>query len=225
MKKPKAPIPPKHYTQSELNELVEIHCELVRTEILNYGEGGALWRRQQGLVADLPASPLLRMADDALATEAPKLSLEDQRYVLTKIGAHVAFPIQENDAEFFEQLAVVLRARRENRPLRTLTAKELGIQRRRGRKAKPVDLSRAFPLALLGLTMKRSKAHAIESEFTDLKISRVELLEAIQSEQSKAGLTEAPTISKNELSRWISAFNFQRFMAEQPIAQRRLKMV
>jgi hypothetical protein len=213
------PTPPKHYTQSELNELVEIHCELVRTEILNYGEGGALWRRLQGLVADLPASPLLRMTNDALA-EAPKLPLEDQRYVLTKIGAHVAFPIQENDAEFFEQLAVVLRARREKRPLNTLTAKELGIQRGRGRKAKPVDLSRAFPLALLGLTMKRSKAHAIEGEFTDLKISRHEILTAIQSEQLKAGQREPPVISETELSRWISNFNFQRFMVEQPIARK-----
>jgi hypothetical protein len=220
MKKPKATMTPKRYTQSELNELVEIHCELVRTEILNYGEGGALWRRQQGLVADLPASPLLRMADDALAFEAPKLSLEEQRYVLTKIGAHVAFPIQENDAEFFEQLAVVLRARREKRPLSNLTAKELGIQRSRGRKPKPIDLSRAFPLALLGLTMRRSKVHAIEGEFTDLKISRVELFEAIQFEQAKAGLTEAPAISENELSRWISEFKFQRFMAEQPIARK-----
>lgn len=222
MKKSKAP---GHYTQSELAELTEIHCELVRTEILNYDEGGALWRRLQGLVADLPASPLLRMADDALAIEAPKLSLEDQRYVLTKIGAHVAFPIQENDAEFFEQLAVVLRARREKRPLCNLTAKELGIQRSRGRKPKPVDLSRAFPLALLELTMKRSKAHAIESEFTDLKISRHELLAAIQSERTKAGLIGKTDICEFELSRWISAFNFQRFMAEQPIARKRLKAV
>ena len=214
---------PGRYTMLELAELREIHCELVRTEILNYGEGGALWRRLEGLFADLPASPLLRMADDALREEPPQVSPEDRSDLLSRIGARTAFPIQENNAEFFEQLAVILRARRESRALHSLTAKELGIHRVRGRKPTRVDLSRAFPLALLGVTMKRSKDHAVDGKFSNLKVSRDELLEAIQIEQLKAGLKNPPKISSNELYRWLAAYQFERFMGEQPIARKRLK--
>jgi hypothetical protein len=208
------------YSTQELSELQEIHCELVRTEVFNYAEGGSLWRRLHGIVADTPVSPLLRMTDDALGMHDPGLSSESQRYLLTKIGAHMVFPIRDNNAEFFDLLAVVLRARRKNRPLTSLTANELGLRRAKGRKATPLDLSRAFPLALLNVTMNRSSDHAPKGKFTDKKVTRTELLKAIQHEQMMSGLTSPPPISESELSRWIAKHDFGRFMAEQPIARK-----
>lgn len=217
--------PHQRYNEEELSLLREICCKLAGTEIFNYSEGGSLWRRLHGLVADTPISPLLRMTDDVLATHGMELPSDAQTNVLKKLGVHLAFSIRDNDAELFEQLAIVLRARRENRPIHSLKARELRIRQGPGRKPAMLDLSRAFPLALLGVTMRRSRDHAQAGEFTDEKITRTELLKAIQREQQNSGMKTPSEISQSELSRWISAFNFQRFMAEQPIAHKRPKEV
>lgn len=224
MKKNAKPKTPPRYDEAELVLIREIHCELVRTEMLNYGQGGSIWRRLHGVVADTPVSPLLRMTDDAFGVHGVNPSPEHLDYLWRKLGCHLASGINENDSELFEQLAVVLRARKANRPIHSITAKELKMNRTRGRKPKSFDLSRAFPLALLGVTMKRSRDHAPDGEFTDIKISRSELLRAIQEEQRKSGVSEAPKTSETELSRWIAHYKFQPFMAEQPIARKGAKI-
>jgi hypothetical protein len=120
-------------------------------------------------------------------------------------------------------MSVILKARAEGRPLKELSAKELGIKQTKGRKRKPIDLSRAFPLALFNATLKRNRDDAPAGMWTDSKITRDELLSLIQDEQKKAGLKKPPPISKPELSRWIAKFNFGEFMAEQPIARKARK--
>jgi len=215
---------PPRYDETELVQLHEIHCELVRTEMLNYGQGGSIWRRLHGVVAYTPVSPLLRMTDDAFGIHGINPSPEHLAYLWKKLGCHLAFAIKENDAELFDQLAVVARARQAERSIHSITAKELKIRRTRGRKPMSFDLSRAFPLALMNVTMRRSRDHAPDGEFTDIKISRSELLQAIQEEQRKSGVRTPPQISQTELSRWIADHKFQPFMAEQPIALKSLKM-
>lgn len=212
------------YDEGQLAHLRDIHCELVRTEMLNYGQGGSIWRRLHGVVADTPVSPLLRMTADAFGIHGVNPSPEHLDYLWRKLGCHLASGINENDSELFEQLAVVLRARKANRPIHSITAKELKMRRTRGRKPKIFDLSRAFPLALLAVTMKRSRDHAPDGEFTDIKISRSELLRAIQAEQRKSGLRKPPQISQTELSRQIAEYKFQPFMAEKPIARKSAKI-
>lgn len=215
---------PPRYDETELVRLREIHCELVRTEMLNYGQGGSIWRRLHGVAADTPVSPLLRMTDDAFGMHGINPSPENLDYLWKKLGCHLALAINENDAELFDQLAVVARARRAKRPIHSITAKELRMRRTKGRKPMSFDLSRAFPLALMNVTMRRSRDHAPDGEFTDIKISRSELLRAIQNEQRKSGVCKPPQISETELSRWIAHYKFQPFLAEQPIARKSAKM-
>lgn len=210
------------YSNDELARLREIHCEIVRDHILNYAKGGAIWQRTQGIVADVPAGVVLRIADDAM-DESQMRTKDAIRDLFTHIGAYIAPCIQQNDAAFFEQMGIILKARAEGRPLKELTAKELGIKQAKGRKRKPIDLSRAFPLALFNATLMRSRDHAAAGMWTDSKITRDELLGLIQDEQKKAGLKKPPRISKPELSRWITKFNFGEFMAEQPIARKARK--
>ena len=121
-------------SDKELAQVREINCNLVGKHILTYAVGRALWQKLEGPVADLPVSPLLRMVEDLTGETPPILSQEERGELFRWIGERFVSAVQTRDAEFFLQLGVVLRARREGRDLSTLTAKELGIARTRGRK-------------------------------------------------------------------------------------------
>lgn len=207
------------YSENELLNLYELHCNLVKNEILNYTPG-ANGRLLYGLTGELEASILIRLSEDACNAGDDSLSKEVAFFALKKLGAHIAIIIKENDDQKLEQLCVILRARKKGRPLHTLTANELKISQGRGRKAKRSDLSRAFPLALIDVTQLRSQSHSGE-KFTRAKITRSELLAAIQKNQIFAEMDNPPKISEGELSRWIAEYDFQSFLDEQPIARKR----
>jgi hypothetical protein len=203
--------PAARYSTDELAELRKIHYSLVEEHVFNDRPGGAIWQCNQGHVADLPLAPVLRMVDSGFQ-EGRWWSNSELDALLGKIGAHAAKAIHENDADYFRRLAVILEARKEGRDLSTLTRGELLLPPRRGRAKTPRDLSRAFPVALIELTRIRLEPHATPEELTTARITRDELKRCVRA---KGG-----TISEQELSRWISAFNFGRFMAEQPIARK-----
>lgn len=192
----------------ELTQIWEFHCNLVGENILTYAAGGALWQKLEGLVADLPIGPLLRMVEDIVNDTPPILSEEERAKLVTWIGKRVVVAMKSTDAEFFLQLGTVLKARREGRSFASLTAKELGIARRRGRKPQGADLSRVFPLAVIKVTMRRNQtAAAAEDEFTRKRITRNELLLAIRALQGVKFV-----ISDSELSRWITRYGLNPFM-------------
>ena len=199
------------YSTDELVELRQIHYSLVEEHVFNNGPGGAIWQCNHGLVADLSFAPVLRMVDDGFreGLERTKAELDE---LLVRIGAHTAQAVHQNDVDYFRRLAVVLEARKQGRGLSTLTRKELLLPSRRGRGKTPHDLSRAFPVALIELTRIRLEPHAKPKELTTARITRDELKRCVR--------TRGGTISEQELSRWITAFDFGRFMAEQPIARK-----
>ena len=205
-KKPVAP-----YSPEELAELREIHYALVGKHVFNYRPGGAIWQRLHGAVADLPLDPVLRMVEDAYRDQLhrTKSELDD---LLSQLGMLLAVAIRDNDADYFRRLAVVLDTRKEGLKIASLTRKELLLPPKRGRAKMPRDLSRAFPVALIKVTGNRFEVHAFPGEFTLARVTRSELKRQL--------VDDGATISEQELSRWLSRFNFGRFMAEQPIARK-----
>ena len=121
--------------------------------------------------------------------------------LLVRLESALSRAVRGTDADFFLQIGRVLKARREGRDLATITAKELGLLRRRGRKPQGFDLSRVFPLAVIGVTMRRHEISAAPGEFTKKRISRNELLIAIRTLQGVKFV-----ISDSELSRWITRY-------------------
>jgi hypothetical protein len=85
----------------ELAQLREINCKLVGKHILTYALGGALWQKLEGLVADLPLSPLLRMAEDLTRETPPVLSEEERGELFRWIGEHFVSAVQSRDADLF----------------------------------------------------------------------------------------------------------------------------
>lgn len=202
------------YSAEEIIALHDKHCLLVRDHVLNYAPGGALWQRIQGHVADLSWAPVLRMVDDAF-DESRANSEEAFNDLLKRIGAYIALAIRDDNAELFHQIHVVLKHRRDGKDLRELKPKDLGIKAKRGRKPSTYDLSRIFPIALADVTGARLKDYPPLEQFTKERISRAEVKAVV------ANL--GGTISESELSRQLKAFEFSRFMAEQPIARKRSK--
>ena len=192
-------------SDQERAQLREINCALVGEHILAYATGGALWQRREGLVADLPVGPLLRMVEDVTGGSA--LNAKERADIVSWIGERFIRAVRGTDADFFLQIGRVLKARREGRDLATVTAKELGLLRRRGRKPQGFDLSRVFPLAVIGVTMPRHEISAAPGEFTKKRISRNELLIAIRNLQGAKFV-----ISESELSRWITRYGLNPFM-------------
>ena len=211
------------YTEAELHELEKWYRELALCQIEGHYSGG-MNRVTDGLVAELRSYTVLRMAEER-CRENPPLPERQSLDLMMSIGDHVAAMIVSNDAEYFEQLAVVLRARKAGKPLNSLARSDLKIKSGRGRKSTAADLSVAFPLALCHVTKRRSLAHSAENVFTRSRITREELAREIQRQQSKGGRPKSPRISESRLSEWISNFSFiAPFMAEQPIARKsRLK--
>lgn len=194
------------YSIDELAELRDVHYQLVDTHVFNYRPGGAVWQRNHGLLADLSFAPVLRIVELEMGEGVTRTKAEIDELLL-KIGAYTALAVQQNNADDIRRLAVVLEARRQGRSLASLTREELFLPPRRGRPATPHDLSRAFPLALIEVTRRRLAPHAKPDERTDARITRGELKNLV-------------SISEQELSRWISKFNFGKYMAEQPIARK-----
>jgi len=192
-------------SDQELAQLWEIHCALVGEHILTYAPGGALWQMLEGLIADLPVGPLLRMIQDI--TTDKSMSEKQQADLVRWIGQRVVHAVKNADAEFFLQLGTVLRARREGRSLEAITAKELGLVRPRGRKPQGSDLSRVFPLAVIKVTTRRHRKSTWAGEFTRQRITRNELFLAIRELRGVKNV-----IDNSELSRWITRYRLNPFM-------------
>ena len=97
---------------------------MVDAHVFTYAPGGAIWQYNQGLVADLQFTPVLRMVDDGFR-ESPSRTKSELDELLARIGAHMAMALQQNDADYFRRLAVVLKARKDGRTLSSLTRSEL----------------------------------------------------------------------------------------------------
>lgn len=214
MKKTTSPKrPKKRLSKSLLAELRELFFKIGGDEIYTYETGRALWKKLHGVVADIPQGLLIRLTADAWEN-SPGITKGQFHDLMKQIGAHTSKAIHENDAQFFRALALILKRRKEGKPIATLTRKQLGIATGsgRGRKATARNLPTAVPLALLGVLGRRVETHADPGTFTDAPISRDELKKAICNEQGKAGSEAAVEISDKELSRQITRHKIAQFM-------------
>jgi len=207
---------------------------------------------EAGLAAGLPATSIVNLAAPTWAfLKGARLttSLVDfnGRAYAEQFALLVSQAIINNDAQLFEQIATILRCRAEGVPLRELSAKDLGLQRAPGRKAKPYDLSRVFVIAAMNVVYYRcrklmdevqqhterliqqavsqeeQRAHRASSaqwQFTSRRISRDELLSQIQQLRERFEV-DFPAISQAELSRWITKTGLKPFMEKRSKSTKR----
>lgn len=117
------------------------------------------------------------------------------------------------DHHFFEQLAFLVRARKEGRTLTHIALSEM-IPQHGGRKRKPYDLPNVVPMAFLEVLGYRVGLCPPDgTKRLNRKIGRWELKDEIQSFQKLMGLDSPPLISESELSRWITKEDISLFMA------------
>lgn len=207
---------PARYSKSELSELQSLYVEFK-----NWHMDEVTDQLKYGAVAELLALPLLKAGFKYNEHITESHSLRCYQEWAMEMASDVARAIEAHNVEYFEELAVVMRAMKAGRDLKTITHKELKIKRRRGRASTESDLSIAFPLAIEEVIRKRCPKLARASRFTDKRITRKELINAIQHQQAKTGRLNPPPISETELSRWLGNFSFiANFIAEQPIARK-----
>lgn len=210
-----------------LEELREYHFSMMDKHFFAYSSDAAFWKRNHGLVTELPHSILLRDTEEAFGDELRDDRLEKFKVLLARIGYHTGRAIQKGDVYYFERWVVILKALHEKRPLSHLTREELLFPKKIGRPDKPYVLSCTFPLAVIAVTQRRMREFNKPDAFTDAPITREELRMAVQEEQRKAGLTGPPPISDFTLSRWITRSKLSRFMCAEsncakPARNRRL---
>lgn len=195
-----------HYSAEELEQLREIHMDLICNHVLTYKNEAAFWRVRLGHVASHPFSVVLRMVDDVFDDHQQS---SHSRELFQKIGAYLADRIQDNDADYFRAVAAILEARRKGESLRELSPAELRLPRKRGRPKVFNDVSFVFIVALACITGHRARTKdggAYVGEFRPERITREELL----SEVTRWG----GSLSDSRLSGMLTKYHFNRFMAE-----------
>lgn len=201
------------YSNEELQDLHDLHCKLVAECILNHSTPGAFWQKQYGHLAKHPVAEILLLVEHIEAAEHTFSDMPLCHY--QALGKVVGAAIRSNDHSLFRILTIALEARAQGRALASLSPKDLGLKLARGRPKSPRDLSRVFPLALMMVTGRRSEFHsklAPFSPFTDARITREEVRDEV--------LRLDGSISTSEMSRHLTGNDFNRFMAEQPIARK-----
>jgi hypothetical protein len=183
-------------------ELQAFHLEFVKKPMMR-----AIMMRKYGTVAELPHASLL---DDVrtIFLGLPEPFRPDD--VLQRIGQTLADRIQQNDAEFFQSLSIILRTRRMGQSVSSIPRKKLCPSTGRGRKSTPHDLSVAVPWAVHRILWRRNRYFM--HECLGNCISRDELKIEIAFEQGEGGLAEPTLISETELSRWITKMGIEKFM-------------
>lgn len=198
------------YTPDELEQLREVHMDLICNHVLTYKQEAALWQMKLGHVASHPFSVVLRMVDDVLDEEQKSSHSGD---LFRRIGAHMATRVQDNDADYFRAVAAILEVRRRDGNLRELSPSDLGLPKKRGRPKVSTDASYVFVVALARLTGHRTRmkdGSAYVGDFKPERITREELLVEVRS--------WGGNLSDSRLSAMLTKHRFNRFMAEHRVS-------
>lgn len=211
---------PLDYSDTELARLGDYHQQLIQEHLLTYSQDAAFWQYKWGHFASHDFSIVLRMVADLFEDPSPSGG-EKALHLYKKIASHLSTAIEENNADYFRAVAVVLEARKAGRPLAGLSRKDLFLPTPRGRPEKERTLSRIFPVALMRLSGSRVPLHPGSAEsyagvLNTRKITRHEIVEELRK--------DGVSISTSTLSRQLSRFKFNEFMAEQPIARKSPKL-
>jgi|GEM_PF-4533059 len=178
-----------------------------------------LW--EYGRLAELPEARLLTLFEsrkDLLETHSvnhPAIHKLNSSIVST-----ISKYLDNEDGEFFERIAVLIKAKRGKRPIHEIKLSELGLKSNRGRALKRYDLTNTVPIAVSRILGFRG-LDICESPPRHYRITRDELRLEIRYTQHMYDLKKPPLISQFELSRWIRRYGLGPFMAKSKIAQKR----
>lgn len=160
----------------------------------------------------------------------------EQAPILAKLGKMAFEAFFQKDAAYFRAIALYIECNLPGGPRtkRTTTINgwkctelypikydELGIKKKRGRAKTAHDLGTVFPLALGKVIFEREHWVDILTGYQrpkDCPNNGYNLRKITRGEVMKAVRDYGGSIEEGSLSRWLTRFKFNRFMAEQPIA-------